>query len=249
MKTKTLFRLFSIVIIFSMLLSSCDLIELSKSLKTQPSEQESPKPDSAASVPSNEDEEAAEYWDGGNSEGESSSEEYFADDEPWYKEPIEEDSSPDMSLPELEAIMPEGSIPVIELPIEEIELPTDERPSIKSLQPGQPDSSLPVSDAEISMVNRLGSGYDIFGEYAENISVREPVLDIRKLLQQGEVLGIRLNSYDSRFIVEETIEKYMNKMAVSVGTKGHYLGFSGSVKTRFGEERSREARNYFATYS
>lgn len=252
MKTKTLIKLFSIVIIFSMLLSSCDLIKLSDSLKNQPSKQENTNP-GGASAPSEEDEEEATYWEGDPSEDESWTGDHGEtppdDSEDYAYEPSEESPIEVESLPELEVIMPEGGIPVIELPVEEFEPPGDERPSIKSLTPGQPDSALPVSDAEIPMVNRLGSGYDIFGEYAENISVKEPVLDIRKLLQQGEVLGIRLNSYDSRLIVEETIEKYMNKMAVSVGAKGHYLGFSGSVKTRFGEERSSEARNYYATYS
>lgn len=105
-----------------------------------------------------------------------------------------------------------------------------------------------VEDASIPMINRLGCGYDVFGNTATNFYVREPVLDLRRLLADGMVQATRLDHAYTRETVSESIKEYAKKITNQASVKGGYLCFKGSVNMNFTNEQQREESNYFATY-
>lgn len=105
-----------------------------------------------------------------------------------------------------------------------------------------------VEDSSIPMINKLGCGYDVFGKKATNYYVKEPVLDLRKLLANGKVQATRLDSTSTRETISQSIKEYAKQVTHEASVKGGYLCFKGAVDTNFKTEQQKEESNYFATY-
>jgi|GEM_PF-3807968 len=105
-----------------------------------------------------------------------------------------------------------------------------------------------VEDSSIPMINKLGCGYDVFGKKATNYYVKEPVLDLRKLLADGKVQATRLDSTSTRETISQSIKEYAKQVTHEASVKGGYLCFKGAVDTNFKTEQQKEESNYFATY-
>jgi hypothetical protein len=94
----------------------------------------------------------------------------------------------------------------------------------------------------------LGSGTDIFGEYATEANVKGRVLDLDALNAYG-MLTINTNVEEATFIHASgtDISEYASSLGVTVGVSGHYKFFSGSIDTRFDQEFYSSTESSFAT--
>lgn len=94
----------------------------------------------------------------------------------------------------------------------------------------------------------VGSGYDVFDNFADEAKVREHILDNHKLNEDG-LLEMK-DLENSSFIRTSgtSISTYTSSLATSVGIEGSYMFFSGSVTTNFSRERYSYDSYSFATY-
>ena len=106
-----------------------------------------------------------------------------------------------------------------------------------------------IGEADIPVVMRVGRGYDVFGKYASVDSLKEPVLDTAKLIQDQKMERIRFDQGGDSQITSESIRSYSNNMSTKISASGSYYGFSGSVKANFDTTRTQQLNNYFSTYS
>ena len=104
----------------------------------------------------------------------------------------------------------------------------------------------------------VGSGYDIFDEYANNKSVTEPLFNFNEYSskpmddgQEYKVPGLLrlkyINEKDYKTTEGSSLRQYATSMSVGLGLGVDGLVFSGSVDTRFGKEKSGKESNYFYT--
>ncbi len=105
------------------------------------------------------------------------------------------------------------------------------------------------SESELPIVMRLGRGYDVFGKYASVDSLKQAVLDVDKLVADGLVERIRLDSATNFQKAAKTIKKYSEKMTIDTKISGGYLCFGGSVSSSFDSGRTKELNTYFSTYT
>jgi hypothetical protein len=79
-------------------------------------------------------------------------------------------------------------------------------------------------------------------------SLKQPVLDIEKLLQDQKVEAIRYDHGYDDSITARSIRSYSSQMSTALSASGNYLGFGGSVKVNFESSRTEQLDNYFATH-
>ncbi len=78
----------------------------------------------------------------------------------------------------------------------------------------------------------LGSGYDVFGEYADGVSIKKRIFDLG-LVPDKDIRGIP-NTHAAYFSVKgESYEEYQSSLTAKVGLGGTYGLFSGSVKSSY----------------
>ncbi len=106
-----------------------------------------------------------------------------------------------------------------------------------------------MDEADIPVVMRVGRGYDVFGKYASVDSLKQPVLDTTKLIQDQKMERIRFDQGENRQIISESIRSYSNSISTKISASGSYFGFGGSVKANFDSKRTQELNNYFSTFS
>lgn len=95
----------------------------------------------------------------------------------------------------------------------------------------------------------LGKGYDASGEYAADAYVRNSILDIDKLMENGYIADVlNLNSTEERYIYAKTMEEYQSKLSTKAGISANYLGFSASVSTSFSEAALSSAENEYSSF-
>ncbi|MDD3654945.1 MAG: stalk domain-containing protein [Desulfotomaculaceae bacterium] len=171
---------------------------------------------------------------------------------------IKPDFKPGVYLPEEEQIdfQPEDSLSATDLkelfappqdyqkiaPKQELKVDWNSRQVGKSFK-------VKVEEKDIPIVTRLGRGYNVFGQYAHVDSLKQPVLDIEKLLQDQKVEAIRYDHGYDDSNTARSIRSYSSQMSTALNASGKYLGFGGSVKVNFDSSRTEQLDNYFATYS
>ncbi len=106
-----------------------------------------------------------------------------------------------------------------------------------------------MNEADIPVVMRVGRGYDVFGKYASVDSLKQPVLDTGKLIQNQKMERIRYDEGVNSQNISESIRSYSNNMSTKISASGSYFGFGGSVKANFDSARTQKLNNYFSTYS
>ncbi len=112
-----------------------------------------------------------------------------------------------------------------------------------------PGPFVPIEDPDlISGMENLGSGYDVFEEFANASKVKAPVLDYKNLNSDGLVELKNLEHSTFHTTSGTSINQYSNSLGVSVGLEGSYMFFSGSVTTNFSQERYSYDSYSFATY-
>ena len=95
----------------------------------------------------------------------------------------------------------------------------------------------------------LGKGYDASGEYAADAYVRNSILDIDKLIENGYMADvINLNSTEERYIYAKTMEEYQSQLSTKAGISANYLGFSASVSASFSEAALSSAENEYSSF-
>jgi hypothetical protein len=107
----------------------------------------------------------------------------------------------------------------------------------------------PIEDPDL--VNGLadvGSGYDVFDNFADAAKVREHILDYKKLNADGLIEKKTLENSSFVQTSGTSISTYSSSLAASVGLSGQYMFFSGSVTTNFSQERYSYDSYSFATY-
>lgn len=112
---------------------------------------------------------------------------------------------------------------------------------------GGGDSSKPPPGGQFENLV-LGSGTDIFGEYASEANVKGRVLDLDALHAYG-MLTINRNVEEATFIHTSgtDISEYASSLALTVGVQGRYKFFSGSIDTRFDRDFYSSTESSFAT--
>jgi hypothetical protein len=107
----------------------------------------------------------------------------------------------------------------------------------------------PIDDADqVDGFINLGSGYDVFDNFADEAKVREHILDYKKLNANGLVEMKDLENSSFIRTSGTSISTYSSSLAASVGLEGSYMFFSGSVTTNFSKERYSYDSYSFATY-
>ena len=104
----------------------------------------------------------------------------------------------------------------------------------------------------------VGSGYDVFDEYANNKSVKEPLftlgsyqnspMDDGQEYKIPELVRLKfINEKNYKTTEGSSLRQYASSMSAEVGVGYDGFLFSGSVNSRFGSENSKLTRNYFYT--
>lgn len=104
----------------------------------------------------------------------------------------------------------------------------------------------------------IGSGYNVFGEYASTSSVKSPLFDLSKMnvKQMGDnktynipdLLSLKyVNKKEYKVSEGRSLRDYARSINASAGMKYEGLLFEGSIETRFGSDFSSTSSNYFFT--
>ncbi len=104
----------------------------------------------------------------------------------------------------------------------------------------------------------VGYGYNVFGHYANNKSVKLQLFELQdyqtKPMDDGQqynvpdLLNLKyVNEKDYKVTEGSSLRQYAKSMNSSVGMKYKGLFFSTSVETRFGKQKSKQTKNYFYT--
>ncbi len=129
------------------------------------------------------------------------------------------------------------------------DFPADFAQSDWSSAPKRMAIAVKTSEADLPIVMRLGRGYDVFGKYASVDSLKQPVLDITKLVRDNRVERMRLDSGENYQTAEQTIKKFSKLMSNKAKVGGDFLFFGGSVSNNFSSGRTSELETYFSTYT
>jgi len=100
---------------------------------------------------------------------------------------------------------------------------------------------------EIEGSENLGSGYDVFDNYAEVSRVKAAILDVDKLNKDGLIEKKTVENSIFTTTSGESISEYSNSLKVSASLEGNYMFFSGAVETNFHEDRYLYESYSFAT--
>ena len=94
----------------------------------------------------------------------------------------------------------------------------------------------------------IGAGYDVFENFADELKVKEHILDFSKLNADGlvEKKDIEITTFMKSS--GTSISTYSSSLSASVGLQGSYMFFSGSIETNFSKERYSYDSYSFATY-
>ena len=107
----------------------------------------------------------------------------------------------------------------------------------------------PIENPElVDGIENLGSGYDVFDQFADASKVKATVLDYNALNDDGLVEMKTLEHSTFHTTSGTSILEYSNSLSISVGVSGSYMFFSGSIKTNFSESRYSYDSYSFATY-
>jgi hypothetical protein len=93
----------------------------------------------------------------------------------------------------------------------------------------------------------LGSGYDVFENYADATKVKAAILDISKLNAAGLIETKTIENSSFSTYSGTSIEEYSTSLSVEASLEGSYMYFSGAVKFNFHEERYSYESYSFAT--
>ena len=97
--------------------------------------------------------------------------------------------------------------------------------------------------------SHIGKGYDASGEYAADAYVRNVVLDVDRLIEEGYLADvINLNSTEERYIYAKTVEEYQSQLSAKASISAGYLGFSASVSTSFSVTALSSAENEYSSF-
>lgn len=93
----------------------------------------------------------------------------------------------------------------------------------------------------------LGSGYDVFDNYAEVRKIKASILDVDALNADGlvEVKTVEHSIFTTSS--GTSIEEYSNSLSLSAGLSGSYKFFSGAIEANFHQERYSYESYSFAT--
>ncbi len=94
----------------------------------------------------------------------------------------------------------------------------------------------------------IGAGYDVFDNFADEMQVREHILDYSKLNADGLVEKKDIENTTFMKTSGSSISTYSSSLSASVGLQGSYMFFSGSIETNFSRERYSYDSYSFATY-
>lgn len=104
----------------------------------------------------------------------------------------------------------------------------------------------------------VGCGYDVFGFYANNKSVKEPLFRLEnysaKPMDDGQqydipdIVRLRyINEKDYKIIEGSSLKEYATQLKVSAGVEVDAKLFSAGIETSFGKDKSSKASNHFIT--
>ncbi len=78
----------------------------------------------------------------------------------------------------------------------------------------------------------LGSGYDVFGEYADGVSIKKIIFDLTKVSEK-DIRGIPNTNADYFSVKGDSYEECQSSLTRKVSLETSYGLFYGSVKTSF----------------
>jgi hypothetical protein len=104
----------------------------------------------------------------------------------------------------------------------------------------------------------VGRGYNIFGEYANNKSVKEQLfrlenyqnlpMDDAQEYKVPDVIKLKyINEKDIKITEGSSLRQYASSISAELGLAYDGFVFSGSVDSRFGKDKSSQTNNYFYT--
>ena len=104
----------------------------------------------------------------------------------------------------------------------------------------------------------VGRGYDIFGEYANNKSVKEQLfrnenfqtapMDDGQEYKVPDIMKLKyINEKDYKTTEGSSLRQYASSISAELGLEYDGLTFGGSIDSRFGKDKSGETKNYFYT--
>ncbi|MBA2858707.1 hypothetical protein HNP93_001408 [Methanococcus maripaludis] len=110
---------------------------------------------------------------------------------------------------------------------------------------------------ELPGLDALGTGYDIFGEYANPKSVKSKIFDLgpqKEIVVEGKTFlipevvrytEVMQGVFDSKF--GKTLKEYSEKLKVSTGLKGNYGFFQGSITASFDKSTLQRSEYEYST--
>jgi len=102
-------------------------------------------------------------------------------------------------------------------------------------------------DPNTAGYDQLGSGYDVFTAYADTEFVKNKVLDLRALNEDGKLLWFPVDKFNVSQYQGTTISSYVSSLSTSAGLSGSYGFFSGSINSTMSQMAGVTTEWSFAT--
>ncbi|HBD96133.1 MAG: hypothetical protein A2015_07365 [Spirochaetes bacterium GWF1_31_7] len=109
------------------------------------------------------------------------------------------------------------------------------------------DSSDDGSKTNSDVVQAIGRGYDVFGNYADPEYLKGSILDYQALIDNSQIEKIMLEKGDFTSSSGKTFSEYSNSLNIKTNISGNYKFYSGSMKTNFTTDRFNSSQYQFAT--
>ncbi|MGC9344263.1 MAG: MAC/perforin domain-containing protein, partial [Bacteroidales bacterium] len=114
------------------------------------------------------------------------------------------------------------------------------------LNPDNP-SDKARSDSIYASYQNLGSGYDVFDNYADVVKVRGQVFDLVKLHDNNYLEKKTIEKGTFHTVEGKTVSEYLHNFSTKTNVSGSYGFFSGSLSVNYETSQYSSHTNSFAT--
>ncbi len=110
-------------------------------------------------------------------------------------------------------------------------------------------NSVKADEFDLPIVRSIGRGYDIFGNYAAETSLRQPVLDVKRLADSARIQRVRFDSNETEVVSGRSLRDYSENYKNKTFRGLDFVVFNNQQNMRFDTAHVVRDNYYFSTHS